>query len=282
MILVLDCNYLCHRAAYSRGHLTFGVEPTGVLFGFMSDLFTLRDHFATREFVFCFDRPPGKRDDMYPAYKATRRKAKVAQSTEDFWATQKMKIKLDLEKQILSLRKEWLPSIGYGPNILSQKGYEADDCIASFCQSNPKSEITIVSADKDLYQLLKPNVTQYDPRLRRATTVDGFRKRYGIESYNWPLIKAMAGCTSDEITGIKGVGEKTAIKYIQGKTTPAINRKILSQESVNIINTNLKLVKLPLEGCKPFTYNSKGKLDKIALRGLLDKYGIKSLMEYIR
>ena len=70
--LLLDCNYLCHRAKHSTGDLSYGGDATGVIYGFLKSLSGFQDFFNTSNFVFCWDSNTSKRKEIYPEYKANR------------------------------------------------------------------------------------------------------------------------------------------------------------------------------------------------------------------
>jgi hypothetical protein len=156
----------------------------------------------TKQIAFCFDHGKPKRARLYPAYKANRK----PESIED------KEHRSERNRQINLLRNEYLPAIGF-KNVFWQEGYEADDLIASIVRSNARlTDIAILSSDKDLYQLLSPRVFMWNRG--KKTTLQSFYQEWGIKPDRWAEVKAMAGCTSDNIEGIDGVGEKTAIKFL--------------------------------------------------------------------
>jgi hypothetical protein len=107
-------------------------------------------------------------------------------------------------------------------NIFKKEGLEADDLISLILDHEIKKteNAVIVSADKDLYQLLTDYVHIFNPITNYTLSEGGFRKLYGLGPDMWPMVKAIAGCSSDEIPGIEGIGEKTAILYCSGKLPP--------------------------------------------------------------
>ena len=93
-------------------------------------------------------------------------------------------------------------------------------------------------------------------------------------------MKALAGCSTDSVPGIKGVGEKTAIKYLKNelKESSKIYQRIISKEGWNIYKRNIELVKLPFTGTKIF----KLKTDKLSATGwkeVVEQLGMKSIRE---
>jgi DNA polymerase I-like protein with 3'-5' exonuclease and polymerase domains len=98
------------------------------------------------------------------------------------------------------------------------EGVEADDVIASLCRLAVADgrKAVIVSGDKDFYQLLSESVSMWDPspKAKSALDLDGFRARFGLEPAAFLEMQALMGDPSDNIPGIKGIGEGTALKLI--------------------------------------------------------------------
>ncbi|GAH00618.1 unnamed protein product, partial [marine sediment metagenome] len=97
----------------------------------------------------------------------------------------------------------------------------------------------------------------------------------------WKLVKALAGCSTDGIPGVKGVGEKTAIKYLtsQLKETTKACQAIISKEGIKIFKRNLKLVALPFKGTNVFKLK-KDKLSKEGWIKVTKTLGMKSLQNH--
>ncbi len=238
--LVLDANYLCYRILYTMGKDLV----QGVVFGFLQDIVHLRDLHNTSRFVFCFDSKFSKRLEEYPNYKRTRRECLLDEECR--------RTREDMRDQIQELRRELLPRLGF-QNVLCQKGYEADDLIASVCQRSLADDgAIIVSSDHDLLQLLAGNIRLWNPHKGKTTTLQSFWKQWGIEPAQWPHVKAIAGCYTDDIEGVKGIGEITAARWVVGKLKGGskANEKILA--GMDIFKRNLPLVKLPYEGTNSF------------------------------
>ncbi|KKN88299.1 hypothetical protein LCGC14_0248610 [marine sediment metagenome] len=249
-ILLLDTNYLAHRAFYSTGHLSHDGEGTGILYGILQTVDQLQDRFATDKVVFAFDRGYVGRTEIFPDYKANRyKKEKTEEELEQI---------REFRKQLSQIRDKWLPMLGYR-NVFWQNGYEADDVIASlsfifpFHSANTVYEFIIVSSDKDLWQLVNQHVRCYNPQTQVLTTWESFQKEWGVDPEMWPHVKAIAGDPSDGIPGVKGVGLKTAAKYYSGglKEDSAVYKRIIG-EGVEIHNRNIKLIRLPFPGTEKF------------------------------
>jgi DNA polymerase-1 len=243
--LILDCNYLCHRAKHVFGELSHAGSATGVIYGFLTDLITLQNRFGTSRFVFCWDWGPSKRRRLFPTYKEQRRTQQPKTEEEEAF-------ELAFRKQVHKLQNEYLHTIGYR-NIFWQDGYESDDIIAAVCQRLPSWDTgVIVTADKDLYQCITKNVHWYDPRTKKLLTYGLFRKQYRIKPSKWAVVKAIAGCNSDNVPGIVGVGEVKALLYLTGAMSPESKTyKSIRGGWKSIVLRNRTLVQLPLPGLKP-------------------------------
>lgn len=245
--LILDCHYLCHRALHTTGTLSFNDVLTGVVFGFLRDISTFQEVHQTDRLVFCFDSKESKRRELYPPYKQKRREQVEQMDGEELRLWQEMR------RQITNLRMEILPEIGF-KNVFIQKGYEADDLIASVVLNSidEADEAVIIGSDKDLYQLLTDRVSMWNPSKSKAITLRSFVTEYGITPDRWAEVKAYAGCNSDGVEGLEGIGEKTAAKYIAGKTNPKhkVHQKLV--EGISTFKRNLPLVRLPFEGVETF------------------------------
>lgn len=271
--LLIDSNYLCYRSFFTTGSMKSGGLPTGVIYGFLRDMVTLQDRFSTNNLIFCFDHGRGLREKAFPFYKAKRRE----KQKQDIAKTLEYE---ELREQICELKEQILPELGITA-ICYTDGYEADDVIASFVFNNldHANDLVIVSGDKDLYQLLLPGVTMFNPRGEVTMNRKRFKKEYGIPPCDWPEVKAIAGCVSDDIPGIKGVGEKTALKYMQWE----LNEKLASykkiRESRELIERNLKLIKLPYEGCPVFKIPTRPMetINQKLWKQVMDRFDIKSL-----
>ena len=274
--LILDCNFLCHRVKHSMGQLSYGGKPTEIIYGFLKYLPALQDLFNISDMVFCWDSRTSKREEIFPEYKQTRRD-RYKDLTEE-----EVKFEKRFRYQMKKLRTEYLKTIGF-KNVFWQRGYESDDIIASVCNNLSKwDEAIIVSSDQDLYQLISPKVSFYNVNTNRMLTFQNFKYVYNILPTRWGLVKALAGCSTDGVPGIKGVGERTAIKYLLGKLkqTTKARQAISSPKGITIFNRNKKLVILPYPGVDIFRL--KG--DKITEEGwkeVTESLGMNSIRDRI-
>lgn len=205
-LLIIDGHALAFRAyfAFAASNLTNSKTglPSGAIFGFWRMLFKLLTDEKVSHIAFTFD--PGtrlERNDLYEAYKAQRKPMPE-----------------DLKPQIQKIH-EMLAALEFP--MYKINGIEADDIIGSLCKKFAKDfdEIIILSSDKDLYQVLDKNIHM----LRGKRGVSEFEKidpnwvkeNIGITKEQVPDYMGLVGDTSDNIPGVKGIGEKGAAKLIQ-------------------------------------------------------------------
>ncbi len=162
----------------------------------------------------------------------------------------------DLVKQIPYIKRV-VDALGIP--ILEVEGYEADDIIATICQGlkGKDIEVTIVSGDKDLRQLVSERITVWDSMLDHTITKEEIKKRYGLNPERLYEVMALIGDKIDNIPGVPGVGEKTAVRLINqfgslegifnnnniDKVEPKHIRESLIKNRDQVI-LNLKLIKL--------------------------------------
>ena len=142
---------------------------------------------------------------------------------------------------------------------MRKAGYEADDLLAAFVHGlrlTPTGErmparqrIMIATSDADMSQLLDfANVDVLDVGKRQYITQKSFALKEGYPPSWIPAIKAISGDDSDNIKGVKGVGEKTALKFLSGQEMSPRERGLLEKGWADVENF-YDLVKLPLPGC---------------------------------
>ena len=203
-ILLIDGYSILNRAYYGLPSLTSSRgEPTGGVYGFMNILYKMIDQEAPQYIAVAFDvHEPTFRHRMYEAYKGTRKPMPD-----------------DLKAQVPVL-KQLLASSGI--KVLECPGYEADDIIGTVSAQSAAQGlvVSILSGDRDLLQLVGERVIQYIPRTKAGvTTTEAIGPQelfaaYGTTPKGFIDIKALMGDSSDNIPGVPGVGEKTAIALI--------------------------------------------------------------------
>lgn len=234
-VLVVDGNAVCYSAYFTSGMLKNKERQTGIIYGFFNQVLHACVNTGATHIAFCWDSRRSRRKLALPEYKANRKKDPEL---------------LRALEQVSELHKVIIPRLNFSNNFLAT-GFEADDLIARLCMSCPlqvDQEYFILSSDHDLYQLLSPQVSMYKLRAKRIYTLQNFQDEFGISPILWADVKALAGCSSDNIPGIPGVGEKTAIQYLCNVCSENRRAKIESEDGKRIRERNLPLVRLPLEG----------------------------------
>lgn len=261
--IIVDVSSVCYKIYYSMPKLSINDVPTTIIFGFLKFMRDIGYVYKTNDFIYCFDSSYNKRKDIYPNYK-----------NRD--SVEKLEIKKEINKQINHLGYI-LWNLGYR-NIYKTEGYESDDLIAIITQTYDIQSYIIVTEDKDLYQLLTSNVSIYKPRKNILYTLKDFKKDYKINPPEWVLVKAIAGCVSDTVKGIVGVGEKTAIKYILKQLKPESNILKTIESNEKLINFNKQLVELPFKEC-PLPKIKQNVLSISNFVDIINKYKLISFKE---
>lgn len=202
-IALIDGHSLFHRAFFALPLLTNQKgQPTNAVYGFLTMLFKLLDDEAPACLAVAFDRAaPTFRHREFDAYKAHR---------------PEMADELRSQGPLL---REALAAL-HVP-IYEMDGYEADDVLAMLARRAAAEgmNVILVSGDKDLLQLVGPRVRVVLTRkgISELESYDeaAVRERYGLSPAQLVDVKALMGDPSDNIPGVPGVGEKTALKLIQ-------------------------------------------------------------------
>lgn len=244
--VLIDISYLAHRARYAIADLQYEDLYTGIIFGFWEQLRVIcaDEHIQSNKIALFFDSKKSFRRQIFPDYKRHRKDDRTPDEIEQLEV---------MYEQIGLLRREILPAIGF--SIYRQTGCESDDLMAAAAEKmfESREKGIIVTADGDLWQCINDYISWYDPARKNLYDSYSFWKQKGIEPVRWGLVKALAGCSGDGVPGIPGVGEKTAIKYLERQlpTHYKTHKAITSPEGINIFNRNKDLVILPHLKTKP-------------------------------
>ncbi len=203
-LMVIDGNSIVNRAFYGVRMLnTRDGRPTNAIFGFLNILFKLLEQEKPDAVCCTFDlRAPTFRHQAYDGYKATRK-----------GMPEELAVQMPVLKQVLEAMN--LP-------YYQLEGWEADDLIGTIARICTERgwDTVAVTGDKDSLQLVSDTVTvslvttRMGQSTTRAVTPDSFREEYGFDPIHMIDLKALMGDTSDNIPGVKGVGEKTAMDLI--------------------------------------------------------------------
>lgn len=204
-LMVIDGNSLINRAFYGIRMLTTkDGQPTNAVYGFVNILLKLLDEEKPDALCVTFDRKaPTFRHLAYEGYKAQRK------GMPDELAAQ------------LPVLKDVLAAMNIPRYELD--GWEADDLIGTIAARDTAAgwETVIVTGDKDSLQLVTDSTrvklvsTRMGQTTTKEMTPETFREAYGFAPVHIVDLKALMGDTSDNIPGVKGIGEKTAMDLIQ-------------------------------------------------------------------
>jgi len=301
-VICIDSSYLGWQALRALGNMENDDVPTGVLYNFLSRVLSIGTLYGTSDFVFAFDAPTktGVRRKAYPGYKLKREQEREADPD-------KLERRNALYRQLDVLRTDILPALGF-PNVFLMDGFEADDIIAATvgidvgeagecrgkplvsCKGFPLSSgweedqrFVIVSADEDLWQLLgrAGRVSVYNPTTKVEYGYAEFCSQWGIVPVQWSIVKALAGCDSDNIDGVDGVGNKTAVKYLKGELplgSPKLNaiKDFNAQYVRNWQLTRLPHAKFPANGIQLLAPNFAGRAK--AFKAMCEKYAFATFL----
>ena len=204
-LMILDGNSIVNRAFYGVRPLTApDGTPTNAVFGFLSILQRMLDEQTPDAVCVCFDmKAPTFRHKAYEGYKAQRKG---------------MPEELAAQMPVL---KETLDAMGI--RRYEQEGYEADDILgtASRVCAEAGWDCVVVTGDKDSLQLITDSTTVCNVKSRMGQTEtihytpEVFREEYGFAPPLMVDLKALMGDSSDNIPGVPGIGEKTALDLIR-------------------------------------------------------------------
>ncbi len=202
-LVVLDAHALIHRAYHALPHLTApDGRPVGALYGLCLTLLNVLKTFRPTHVVAAFDRPEKTfRHEQFAAYKAQRAKAPE-----------------DLVAQLIRARDI---VTAFGVRIADAKGFEADDVIGTVTTRASRSGIDsiVVTGDQDTLQLVDERTRVHMLRRGVKDTVTmgpaEVKERFGLAPRQLIDFKALRGDPSDNIPGVRGIGEKTATDLLQ-------------------------------------------------------------------
>ena len=207
-LVLIDGNSIMNRAFYgimgSKMLTTKDGKYTNAIYGFLAILFNIIDDLKPEYMAVAFDvKGKLKRKELFEGYKANRH-----------GMPEELAEQMPVIKDVLR---------AMNIDILEKEGYEGDDILGTLAKFGEKKglEVTILSGDRDTFQLASDNITIRIPRTKAGKTeTENYNREkiieeYGIEPKQLIEVKALQGDTSDNIPGVPGIGPKTALSLIQ-------------------------------------------------------------------
>jgi len=202
---------------------SFAVNPAinedglhiGGMMGFLKSLRYTSDILKPSRVIVVFDgkNGSGRRQKIYPEYKSTRKVKRRLNRNVD-WGTAPQDEEQSMRQQMGRLI-EYLEQLPL--TLVCVDGIEADDTMAYISQQLlPKSDIILMSTDKDFIQLVDDRVKIWSPTKKKLYNKQAVLEEYGIHSQNILTYRILDGDKSDNIGGIKGAGLKTVKKFLPG------------------------------------------------------------------
>ncbi|HEY9167768.1 MAG TPA: DNA polymerase I [Candidatus Kryptonia bacterium] len=282
---ILDGTALAYRAYFAligRPLINSKGVNTSAAFGFTNYLLKIIGDEKPDYLVAVFDTPePTFRHKEYPEYKATREKM-----------PEEMIEQMKHIKEILK---------AFGVPIVERPGYEADDVIGTLAQIASKENINVmmVTGDKDFMQLVTPKIKMYKPGKSGMDVeiVDekGVEKKFGVKPSQVIEVLALTGDAVDNVPGIKGVGDKTAIPLIQKYGSvekllasadeidkPALREKIKQGKKMALLSKKLVTIKTDVPLGVDFHTLKEKNPDGNAITSLFEELEFKSLLRKAR
>ncbi len=282
-LVVLDAMSLIHRAYHGvpRHFATSTGEPTNAVFGFANILLRIVDELSPDHAAAAFDLPgPTFRDELYEPYKAHR------DAPDEALVAQFGRIRHLVEV--------------LGIPIYELESYEADDMLGTLARQAEAEgfDVWLVTGDRDALQLVTPHVRvlSTNPRTGQPLIYDeaAIEKRWGIKPGQVVDFKGLQGDSSDNIPGVKGVGEKTASNLLASYADiddiyahlddirPAIRRRLEGQEEV--ANLSRRLATIVCDA--PVEFDAERtrlwQADVPALHGLMRELQFRNVVERMR
>ncbi len=212
-LFLIDGSSYLYRAFYAIGHLSNSKGlPTNATYGFIQMLLkVLKEHQPDYLAVIFDSKAPTFRSDVYKEYKANR----------------------PAMPELLTPQIPYIKKIidGYRIALLEMDGYEADDLIGTVAKRlESEVDIVIITGDKDILQLVSDRIQVYDTMKEKRFGVEEVIERFGVSPEQVVEVMGLSGDAIDNIPGVPGIGEKTAIQLI--KTYGSIENLLAHVEEI--------------------------------------------------
>ena len=233
-IVLIDGNSILNRAFYgimgNKMLMTTDGKYTNAVYGFLAILFKVLEDIEPEYLMVTFDlKAPTARHKLYDGYKANRKG-----------------MPNELAEQ-MPILKDILRSMNIA--IIEKEGYEADDVLGTMAKKAEKDgfDVTIVSGDRDTFQLTSEKIKVRIPHTKVGKTEtetfdeNAIIEKYGVTPKQLIEVKGLQGDTSDNIPGVPGIGEKTALELVKKYKSidglyEAIEKKIKSSGYPRLIS----------------------------------------------
>lgn len=235
--IIIDGNHLVHRIWHTSSGQSLKTRDgtaSGIVHGFLASICGLLKTFKPEGVYVVWDHKSRHRRRILRDYreKLDRMARQQADETaekllnEAPFQYKETRYKNRTNDDHRQFQEEMLPQMQALQDIIPNMGFrqlvipevEGDDLIGIITDllvNEPDAEVVIVSSDQDLYQLLAPNVSQYDPIKKKSISRDDFKASFALEPHQWVEVKALMGDEHDDIPGVPGIGQKTAVKLIK-------------------------------------------------------------------
>ncbi len=257
-IVLVDGNSIINRAFYgimgSKMLTTPDGKYTNAVYGFFAILFKVLEEIKPEYLMVAFDlKAPTKRHELYEGYKANRK-----------GMPEELAQQMPIVKEILQ---------AMNITIVEKEGYEADDILGTVAKKAERKglDVTILSGDRDTFQLATDHIKIRIPHTKMGKTQEDIFDRiavvekYGVEPRQLIEVKGLMGDTSDNIPGVPGIGEKTALDLIktyssienlyykisqnEADLTPKLKQKLVENEDLARLSRTLGKINIhvPIE-----------------------------------
>jgi DNA polymerase-1 len=224
-IFLVDAKYLCYRRVYALLNSPISSVENSMMYGFVDTLLSLAKGLKVTQkkvikpsnIILCWDSKHSLRRIAYKDYK---KKSKLSEHDEKV---------IDKIQEAYPKLMYWCKRMGFTSALAA--GYEADDLFAGYTRQHDDKQYVIVTNDEDIYQLLDDHVALWMLRKKPILfTQEDFEEKYEIMPQLWSGVKAIGGCKSDNVPGLKGVGEKRALQFLTSKLSSKMQRSIAERK----------------------------------------------------
>jgi len=203
-LIIVDFSNFAFRTFFTHAELKNSIGiGTGMIYGFIQSLVYLISKYkwSPNQFLFALDHKPKHKFEIYPEYKANRQKHEFEQGMT-------VPLQIKLTKLIVSY---------LGLNFVDSIDQECDDVIYTVSNKCKNLDVAIISNDHDMNQCLKNNVKIMTLHKigEDIFTERKFIDKYGIVPEDYYKVQMLCGCETDNVKGMRGIGEKSAVDIVK-------------------------------------------------------------------